>query len=207
MKKCPPGVLCIENITFWTTLVICVICIFFYIHTHAVKQQVIVNEKITVENQEKNAYGYGQWAWPSWPYFNTGARDVLLNPYSPPYDDERYFLQRGGIVPINVATNIGAVDTSYRQIGILTPVQGTSKDNILPCMGRPLYVNRGKWQYYAISNQHNNVKLPILYKRKNALNDNGVDQLYEGDIVHVQGYNEAFRLTKYENDTIKYLPF
>jgi hypothetical protein len=178
-----------------------------YTHANAAKQQVIVNEKITV--QDKNAYGGaygGAWFWPSWPYTNV-PKDVLLNPYSPPYGDQRYFIQGGGAVPINVATNIGSVDTPYRQIGILTPVQGKSKDNILPCMGRPLFTNRAKWQYYAISNQHNNVKLPILYKRRNALNDNGVDQLYEGDIVHVQGYNEAFRLTIYENDTIKYLPF
>jgi hypothetical protein len=210
MKKCPPGVFCIENVTLFLVVIgIFMIGMLFY--SNVTKQQVIVNEKITVENREKNAYGGGVWSWsnswpnswPSWPYSN----DVLLNPYSPPYGDERYFIQRGGAVPINVSTNIGSVDTTYRQIGILTPVQGTSKDNILPCMGRPLFTSRDKWQYYAISNQHNNVKLPILYKKRNALNDNGVDQLYEGDIVHVQGYNEAFRLTKYENDTIKYLPF
>jgi hypothetical protein len=74
-------------------------------------------------------------------------------------------------------------------------------------MGRPLYVRRSKYQYYAISNQHNNVKLPISVKGRSALNDNGVDELYNGDTVYVEGYQQAFKVTKYDDDTIKYLPY
>jgi len=142
---------------------------------------------------------------PSWPYTNLPANDVLLNPYSPPLSDERYMVPN--VVPINVPTNIGAVSTTYRQMGILTPFQQSSADKILPLMGRPLFVNRDKWQYYTISNQHNNVKLPILFKKKNGLNDYGVDQIYNGDIVYVEGYQHSFKATIYENDTIRYLPF
>ena len=72
-------------------------------------------------------------------------------------------------------------------------------------MGRPLFTNRDKWQYYTISNQHNNVKLPIIFKKKNGLNDYGVDQIYTGDIVFVEGYKQSFKATIYENDTIRYL--
>ena len=147
----------------------------------------------------------------SWPYTNL-PKDVLLNPYDAPYRDERYFINSAipiNAVPINVATNIGSVptDTSYRQMGIITPLNGESKDNILPLMGKPLLTNRDKWQYYTISNQHNNVKLPISFKGRSALNDYGVDQIFSGDTVYVEGYNDAFRVTVYENDTIKYLPF
>ena len=92
-------------------------------------------------------------------------------------------------------------------MGIITPLNGASKDNILPLMGRPLFTNRDKWQYYTISNQHNNVKLPISFKGRSALNDYGVDQIFNGDTIYVEGYNEPFRVTVYENDTIKYLPF
>jgi hypothetical protein len=92
-------------------------------------------------------------------------------------------------------------------MGIMTPLNGISKDNILPLMGRPLFTNRDKWQYYTISNQHNNVKLPISFKGKSALNDYGVDQIFSGDTVYVEGHNDAFKTTVYENDTIKYLPF
>ena len=121
------------------------------------------------------------------------------NKFEPPLRDERY------LVPVNVSTT--AVDTSYRQVGILTPLNGSSKDNILPLMGRPLFTRRGLWQYYTISNQHNNVKLPVSVKGKSGLNENGVDEIFSDDTVYVEGYNEAFKVTKYENDTIKYLPF
>jgi len=143
---------------------------------------------------------------PSWPYNNL-PKDVLLDPYSAPYKDERYLIPGGGAIPINISTNVGAIDTPYRQVGMLTPLHGTSKDNILPLMGRPLFTSRDKWQYYSISNQHNNIKLPILFRGKSALTDYGVDKIYSGDTVYVEGYNEAFKTTVYENDTIKYLPF
>jgi hypothetical protein len=136
------------------------------------------------------------------------GNNVLQDAYIPPLRDERYFVSTP-MVPINVQTNIGAVppDTSYRQVGIMTPLNGDSKDNILPLMGRPLYTNRDKWQYYAISNQHNNVKLPISFQGKSALSDYGVNQISSGDTVYVEGYNEPFTVTVYENDTIRYLPF
>ena len=108
-----------------------------------------------------------------------------------------------------MSTNIGAVpiNASYRQMGIITPLNGDTKDNILPLMGKPVLTNRDKWQYYTISNQHNNVKLPISVKGKSALTDYGVDQIYSGDTVYVEGYNDAFKVTVYENDTMRYLPF
>ena len=126
---------------------------------------------------------------------NLPVNDVLLNPYSPPLRNDSY------LVP--VSTN--SINTNYRQIGILTPVDQSTTDKILQLMGRPLFVKRDKWQYYTISNQHNNVKLPIIFKKKNGLNDYGVDEIYTGDIVYVEGYKESFTATIYENDTIRYL--
>jgi hypothetical protein len=158
----------------------------------------------TKETREPTERYYNSFI-PSWPYTNLPANDVLLNPYAPPLSDERYMVPN--VMPINVPTNIGAVSATYRQMGILTPFQKSSDDKILPLMGRPLFVNRDKWQYYTISNQHNNVKLPIIFKKKNGLNDYGVDQIYNGDLVYVEGYQHSFKATIYENDTIRYLPF
>ena len=206
MKKCPPGVICVENITI--VLLVIILCILgFLIYTNSSKN---INN-IQIENDREPSGGWFQRLIPSWPYTNL-PKDVLLNPYDAPYRDERYFINSAipiNAVPINVATNIGSVsaNTSYRQMGIITPLNGESKDNILPLMGKPLLTNRDKWQYYTISNQHNNVKLPISFKGRSALNDYGVDQIFSGDTVYVEGYNDAFRVTVYENDTIKYLPF
>jgi hypothetical protein len=219
MKTCPPGVICIENVTLF--FIIIGITIFTYLVYRFFKpQNIIVNnkqsEKIIVKDSQRENPGAIGGGWfggfiPSWPYSNAPA-DVLLNPYTPPLKDERYFLPSlnfipPGAVPINVPTNVGAVDTNYRQLGILTPKKGSSKDNILPLMGRPVLTNRDTWNYYTTSNQHNNVKLPINVKGKSGTNEYGVDRLYSGDIVYVEGANEAYRVTMYDTETIRYLPF
>jgi hypothetical protein len=208
MKKCPPGVICIENITlFLLFLIIGILVFLIYSNT---KTNVLEQQNIHIKN---NLQPNVKSSWlpsfvPSWPYNNL-PKDVLLNPYDAPYSDERYLVPEIRPVPINISTNIGATptDTSYRQMGIMTPLNGTSRDNILPLMGRPLFTSRDKWQYYTISNQHNNIKLPISFKGRSALNDYGVDQIFSHDTVYVEGYDDAFKVTVYENDTIKYLPY
>jgi hypothetical protein len=214
MRKCPPGVLCIENFTSFLLIIIIIIIGWFIFVSYQ-------NQNRNNNNNQGHNHRTTEIivAEPNYPYNNlynslrssfidnVPVNNVLTNPYEAPYKDERYFVPKVQNVPINVSTNVGAVDTSYRQMGILTPLNGTTTNNILPLMGRPLYTNRQKWQYYTISNQHNNVKLPISVKGKSALNDYGVDELYNGDTVYVEGYNDAFKATVYENSTIKYLPF
>jgi hypothetical protein len=214
MKKCPPGVICIENLTMFF-VVILVILVFYIIYSSLFKQKIEINNNNTHPTEKivvKENSGLNSWfGMPNFPYNNL-ASDVLLDPYAAPLRDERYIIPQlnmipPGRVPINISTNIGAVDTTYRQLGILTPLKGTSKDNVLPLMGRPVFSNRDMWQYYCISNQHNNVKLPIRVNGKNASNEYGVNKLFGGDIVYVEGANEPYKTTIYENDVIKYLPF
>jgi hypothetical protein len=196
MKKCPPGVICIENVSF-SFIIICILIIGYFIYYlnknssnnihYEGSQKVIIREN-----------GYPA----SWPNFN---QDPLLNPYTAPLRDESYF-RIPSIMPINISTNPGAVDSNYRQLGLLTPVHGKSKDNILPLMGRPLFTNRDKWQYYSTSNQHNNIKLPLIKNGKSCTNEYGCDQLFSGDVVHVEGVNEKYKVTMYDNATMRYLP-
>jgi len=214
MKKCPPGVICVENYSMFF-IIICILVIIYLIYKSMNTQNITVNnkpsEKIIIKDTQRENSGWFGGLIPSWPYTNLPS-DPLLNPYAPPLRDERYFIPgfNGvpmGAVPINVSTNIGAVDTSYRQLGILTPSNGSSKDNIIPLMGRPLFTNRDKWQYYSTSNQHNNVKLPVSRSGKSCTNEYGCDKLYNADTVYIEGSNEVYRVTIYDNDTIKYLPF
>jgi Family of unknown function (DUF5755) len=209
-KKCPPGVFCVENLSlFLITIILLVLGFLVYINMNkSFRQNINIETQMPQQQPQSQTFGLGLNWLPSWPYTNL-QRDVLLDPYSAPYRDERYLVPEVGIVPINVPTNIGAtpIDTSYRQVGIITPLNGTPENNILPLMGRPLFTNRDKWQYYTITNQHNNVKLPISFKGKSALNDYGVDKIYNGDTVYVEGYGDAYKVTVYENDTIRYLPF
>ena len=206
MKRCPPGVICLENLTIFIMLVVtCVIIYFMFFHNANFKQderERETNINTTIQMRSGSGIGYGQ--------------DIWQNPYEAPLKDDRYIVSNPisgatinsppiNAVPINISTS--AVDTAYRQLGILTPLNGSSKDSILPLMGRPLYIRRSKFNYYAISNQHNNVKLPIKVNGRSALNETGVDELFEGDNVYVEGSNEVYRVTIYENSVQRYLPF
>jgi len=207
MKKCPPGVICIENVSMFF-ITICIFIIIYLIYNSFNGRNIILNNN---NNQRENGALFGGLI-PSWPYTNFVPQDPLLNPYAPPLRDERYFIPGfngipPGALPINVSTNIGAVDTTYRQLGILTPLNGSTKDNIVPLMGRPLFTNRDKWQYYSTSNQNNNVKLPVSRSGRSCTNEYGCDKLYTGDTVYIEGANETYRVSVYDNNVIKYLPF
>ena len=136
-KRCPPGVLCIENVTI---MFICVILLIVlggvYIckqRTEQKKEQPPINNTIIMERKEAKGRG----------------ADVFYDLYKPPLRDDRCFNQgtydvRGG-VPINVSTQ-SCDDAPYRQIGILTR-DGGKDETILPLMGRPLFLRRDKWNF------------------------------------------------------------
>lgn len=207
-KRCPPGVICVQNIVFFSLfLIIGLIIIYFIIrnlpsntNTTTIKEKVY--EILPTSSQT------GLFPRPSYSFSNVD-NDILLNPYEAPLRDDRFFPNllagdvRGNIpiTPINVSTR--AVDAEYRQVGILTRMNGP--EMILPLMGRPLFTNRDKWNFYTMSN--NNIKLPVVNKKKSCTDEYGCDNLYSGDTVYVQGYNDAFKVTAYDTSTYKYIPF
>ena len=209
MKKCPPGVICIENMSIFYGFVL--IVILFFVMYNTIFKPIVVNNHNNVRNNNQpvtNPPVNNSWLFPSYPYTNVG-KDVLLDPYVPPLSDDRYFVPQinrvpYGTMPINVSTNVGAVDTNYRQMGILTAL--STKGKICALMGRPLFTNRDKWQYYTMSDQYNSIKLPISRNGKSCTNEYGCDRLFNGDSVYIEGINEAYKVTIYDNDTIRYIP-
>lgn len=136
------------------------------------------------------------------PFYTMPIPDVLENPYVPPLRDERYH-DAVIPIPINIRTQGPPVNVNYRQVGLLTRVNG--KETILPLMGRPLQKNRDKWQFYTMSDKNNSVKLPISFRKKSCTSEYGCDNIYNGDTVYVEGYKDAFRATIYDNAVMEYL--
>jgi hypothetical protein len=90
----------------------------------------------------------------------------------------------------------------YSQMGILT-----KNEQILPLMGRRHMNGRDKWQYYTISNTGNlNTKLPVSVKGKSCTSEYGCDEMMNGDAIYVEGYNDTFKATIYENSAFSYIP-
>jgi hypothetical protein len=241
-RRCPPGVLCFENVTLVIFAVIMVVVgiyahsYFFghrgghahghHTHTHAHHGPLLVASSDPLADSLD--FGIGG---PS------SNQDVLLNPYVPPLRDNSVGATRpvydirggvetihyggmdgygggggGGGVRVNVPTR--SVDTTYRQVGILTrggsggvPSSTSSQETILPLIGRPLFTNRDKWQFYTLSDKNNAIKLPVIVNGKSGTNEYGCNNVSTGDMVYVEGYNDAFRVTAYDSASLRYLPF
>lgn len=160
-------------------------------------------------------------------------QDVLMNPYVPPLRDNTAgsmtpiydvrggigggvvglgggggvgTMQYGGIgMRVNVPTQ--SVDTTYRQVGILTRTGGNTQETILPLIGRPLFTNRDKWQFYTLSDKNNAIKLPVTVNGRSGTGEYGCNNVSNGDIVFVEGYNDSFKVTAYDSASLRYLPF
>ena len=212
-RRCPPGVFCIENVSF-TILAIMVAAAVGYFMKGSFSQnqspQPQQSQPQQSQPQQQNQYNKPHVPSMFQSRANYGVsnaqEDVLMNPYVPPLRDDRTDI-RGPIVaavPINVSTQ-GTANAAYRQVGILTRINGP--ETILPLMGRPLFRNRDKWQFYTISEKSNFIKLPISVKGRSCTNEYGCDNVYNGDTVYVEGYNDAFKVTAYDNSVMQYLPF
>ena len=141
-SKCPPGVFCVENLTM--SYLIISILLFGIIIYLANSKNSGTKDSVVISPQPA-------------PMMSAGPPNVLQDPHVPPLRDTRTdYPPAGRGVQINIPTQ--GQDTAYRQVGILTRITGT--ETILPLMGRPLIVNRDKWQFYTMSDQNNSVKFP-----------------------------------------------
>jgi len=201
-KKCIPGLFCIENMTMFLLFVLLIIVIYMYYSqivkvnsttsTFPISQPVVIIPPIA------------DVAPPA--LIATSARnDPLHSDYAPPLKIEGGGQMSYG-VPINIKTR--GYEGNYSQLGILTKDSG-SDAMILPLMGRRSSSGRDKYQYYTMTNTAGNIntKLPVSVKGRSCTSDMGCDEVYNGDTVYVEGYNETFRATIYENALYSYIPW
>jgi hypothetical protein len=208
-RKCPPGVFCIENTTI--VFLIIIVCLFLYVMTQSVYKISLVNvpKKNIFQSMMSNPFSdrIHNMIMPKLGSVHTNdPRDLLSNPYLPPMRDGHYFPKNSSDprgIPINVPTR--GPRTEWRQIGILTRING--EETILPLMGRPLFSNRQKWQYYTLSDKNNSVKLPVSKGGRSCTAEIGCDEIFNGDTLFIEGYNDSFKATVYENNTPEYIPF
>jgi hypothetical protein len=197
-KTCIPGLVCIENMTMFLLFVLLITVVYMY-YSHIIKPSL----------EKTSATSFSQPIIIAPPANTQVATSTLLplssrnepleNVYSPPLKNE------GFVIPININTR--GPETNFSQMGILTR-ENSSDDMILPLMGRRSSTGRDKHQYYTMSNNAGNIntKLPVSLKGKSCTSDLGCDEIFNGDSVYVEGYNDTFRATIYENALYKYIP-
>ena len=114
-----------------------------------------------------------------------------------------------GAIPINVQTQ-GLPDT-FQQIGVLTAPGGTETSGsptrtILPLFGRRVLYNRDKWNYYTRTDGMNPVQVPVQFKRRNCDDDNGCEEVLDGDSVGCPVLGQSYTANIYRYSTPRYLP-
>ena len=191
-RKCKPGVFCIENITLvFLSILFFIISSLIYFHIvssnkHNIssnKHNISHNKEIVYIQQDNNQFN------------NQYNPDVFSDPYVPPIKFNHFLNNSMQQKYFNLKTNNN--NYNYKQIGILTRINGT--ETILPLFGKPLHTNRNKWQYYTMNDKNHMIKLPIVYQGKSCTNEYGCNELYNQDNVFVEGYNDSFKITIYDN--------
>ena len=80
-------------------------------------------------------------------------------------------------------------DTIYKKIGYLISIN--EGKIILPLLGRPLYEKHHKWQFYTMV-PGTDIQLPISKDGEFCTSREGCNNLFSGDQVYVESYNDAF---------------
>jgi hypothetical protein len=209
-------VICIENATLFIFFVlICGLVVMYY----------LLNRKMEniFEKSKKNSGLYGS-PLPSTqivqgvipiPNSISTRNNEFMDLLSPPFKDGVYHprdssdirgLPPPAVIPINIRTQGGNAFSGYNQVGILT--RSNQSDMILPLFGKIHISGRNKWNYYTVSNTGNiNTKLPVSLKGRSCTGETGCDEIYNGDVVYVEGYKDTFNATIYENGGMAYIPY
>ena len=124
----------------------------------------------------------------------------LINPLLPP---ERSYNSTYS-VPINIPTRGFA--SNYQQVGVITS-ETNDGVKILPLFGRPQWKGANRWNFYTSTDQYNSLKLPVYSKKRDCQDQNGCDELYDGDQVVIPQYgeNSKFKVSMYKLDNPVYL--
>lgn len=197
-KVCIPGLFCIENMTMFLLFLLLITVIYMY-YAHIIKPSLEQNTGVTSFSQPVVIVPPENKTIESQLIPMPTRNQPLVNLFAPPLKNDNT------MVPININTR--GPELEYSQMGIIAREAG-SDDTILPLMGRRSSNGRDKYQYYTMTNSGGNIntKLPVSLKGKSCTSDLGCDEVFNGDNVYVEGYNDTFRATIYENALYKYIP-
>jgi hypothetical protein len=208
---CPPGVWCMDTSVLVLTLILVAVLAYiaYQIHSKPASTMSMTNTKptvIVVKTPTPQVQTIP---------FQADPRFAPMSPersYTAPPDPREMPAPplSGGGIPINIATR--GIPEQYQQIGVLTAPGGSDTSasptrTILPLFGRKVITNRDRWNYYTRTDGMNPVQVPLQFKRRNCDDDNGCDEIMDGDSISVPVLGQSYVASVYRYSTPKYIPF
>lgn len=121
-------------------------------------------------------------------------RRRMHDPFVPPVT-RGPFSYSGAIqtLPVNIPTR--GEFGPFQQMGYL--YNENNNDLAMPIMGRRIHSQQ--YEYYTFHHNNPNIKIPIHTKAGR--------EIYDGDKINIEGYNEKFTYKKYSLDHPRYVPY
>jgi len=199
-KQCPTGVICVETSVIMTMVVVLGVAWYAMYGKYrgvgvvAVRDTSVHTTPTTHHIHHPPVFGMSSNAIQAYHAHSMSVAPPLV---SPPMGMN--VLREQPPIAINIATSHAS--PNYQQVGILT--RGGGKEMILPLMGRQIHSSRDSWNFYTANDT--GVRLPLSVGGKSGMAEYGCDNVFNGDSVYVEGYNDVFMVTRYETNTMRYI--
>lgn len=199
---CPPGEVCFkfkQNTFALSALCIIIGGLFFISYSNRARQKVI---KIKIQQPQQQPLQQ-----PDRVISYRRLGDPVEEPRrSYPFTTDIYTRnhQQPAGATINYPTRGATLE--FQPIGTLTNTKSPATPNILQLFGRAIYPGSYKWQYYTNSDNFQSVKVQLVHKGRQCMDDTGCEELSTGDTVRVPAYNMFFRVELYNIDKPTYIP-
>jgi hypothetical protein len=213
MEVCPAGFFCLDKNTLILVLVSLIILVVFYINKNNDKfhileksldtnKQEIENKIVDYKSQINNLTNEN---------INLERRHIIdkdqqriYNPLMPPERSSPYRISSTGVA-INIPTR--GHSTGYQQVGALIQEDGSGNNQkILPLYGEQTYPGSRQWKYYTGSDGYQSIKLPVINNGKDCQDTYGCQEIYDGNVVNINGHDSGFKANIYKLDAPRYLP-
>jgi len=126
--------------------------------------------------------------------------------------DINWYRRDGPKLPNRVSYPSQYDTCEFKQVGVLSPLcnqcgeanncNDCVQKEILPLYAKPSKYNRNNYNYYTVNNgnQNLNLQVPVEYKNKNCMENNGCNELFDKDIIKVPVFNKNYEITMYPSN-------
>jgi len=103
-------------------------------------------------------------------------------------------------LPFNIPTQ--GYPPNFSSVGIIKTEDG----QVLPLYGRPSTYGSDRYNYYTRTDTYNPVPLPVRFEKRDCMDDNGCQEVFNKDKVHISAIGKEATATIFKFDSPKYFP-